>query len=167
MATYEARQAELSRMFKRDGFIKPSVIVREAASKKSPLHDEFEWDDSKAGVAYRLSQARRLIRVTRIRDEKGVEGQLFHVKSEQIDGPTAKITEREGRYKPIAEVVKSPSEYALALRELMTQRNAMDSTIRELKRAAKGVAKEPTLLQQLEEALRSVKSVLRLMLKEA
>jgi len=36
-------------------------IVEEAANPGSPLHDDFEWDDSKAGHQYRLTQANTLL----------------------------------------------------------------------------------------------------------
>lgn len=45
------------------GVIRPSDIVREAAALASPLHGEFEWDDSKAAYGYRLTRARQLISV--------------------------------------------------------------------------------------------------------
>lgn len=53
------------------GEIEPAAVVEAARSKKSPLHDRFEWDDSVAGHQYRLQQARHLIKLLRIdRPEK-------------------------------------------------------------------------------------------------
>jgi hypothetical protein len=37
------------------------AVVAEAANSASPLHGDFEWDDTKAGRLYRLQQARALI----------------------------------------------------------------------------------------------------------
>lgn len=37
-------------------------VVTEARSTQSPLHDFFEWDNTKAAKAYRLEQARHMIR---------------------------------------------------------------------------------------------------------
>ena len=60
----------------------PHSVVIEARSKKSPLHDCFEWDDSKAGHAYRLYQARALIRrvhiVVQKNDEEKRERVFYH-----------------------------------------------------------------------------------------
>jgi hypothetical protein len=51
----------LSQIKKQNGEITPRAVVDDAASPKSPLHPCFEWDDSKAADAHRLSQARKLI----------------------------------------------------------------------------------------------------------
>ena len=43
------------------GRLTPDAVLEDAANKTSPLHDQFEWDDTKAAQAHRLVQARRLI----------------------------------------------------------------------------------------------------------
>lgn len=43
------------------GPLTPQAVVDDARKKTSPLHNEFEWDDKKAGHHWRLQQARRLI----------------------------------------------------------------------------------------------------------
>lgn len=55
-ARLEAIEAE------KDGRLTPNAVLEDAAERDSPLHDFFEWDDSKAGHAYRLDQARTLIK---------------------------------------------------------------------------------------------------------
>ena len=40
----------------------PDIVVEDAKDEKSPLHDEFEWDDSIAAGAYRIDQAKFLLR---------------------------------------------------------------------------------------------------------
>ena len=40
----------------------PSTVVQSARPASSPLHDQFDWDDGSAAHAFRLEQARRLIR---------------------------------------------------------------------------------------------------------
>lgn len=49
-----------------DGVCQPSALVNAAKAKRHPCHDLFEWDDSKAGAAYRVDQARRIIRGVRV-----------------------------------------------------------------------------------------------------
>lgn len=49
---------------KHDGVLQPEVVVRAAARETSPLHKCFEWDDSKAAEAFRLEQARCIIRAS-------------------------------------------------------------------------------------------------------
>lgn len=50
----------------KDGLLKPEAVVRAARNKESPLHRLFEWDDKKAAHAWRLEQARELIRSVRV-----------------------------------------------------------------------------------------------------
>lgn len=52
----------LAALYQKHGHLTPALVVKDAASPKSPLHDEFEWDDGKAAAAYREEQARTLIR---------------------------------------------------------------------------------------------------------
>ena len=46
---------------KRDGVLTPEAIVEAAKDPASPLHREFEWNNSAAATAWRLHQARQLI----------------------------------------------------------------------------------------------------------
>jgi hypothetical protein len=45
------------------GLLLPENVVAAARPVTSPLHPRFEWDNSKAAAAYRIWQARQLIRV--------------------------------------------------------------------------------------------------------
>ena len=47
-----------------DGLIKPERVVAAARPKTSPIHDQFEWDNTEAAEKYRLLQASELIRVS-------------------------------------------------------------------------------------------------------
>jgi hypothetical protein len=51
------------------GRLTPDGVLKAAKSPKSPLHSEFEWDDSVAAYQFRLEQARRLIRSVEIKVE--------------------------------------------------------------------------------------------------
>lgn len=48
---------------KAGGLLLPEKVVEAARPTNSPLHSRFEWDDSEAAQAYRIWQARQLIRV--------------------------------------------------------------------------------------------------------
>lgn len=66
-----ARKAELAEALTKverdeDGRLQPEAVVEAAANKRSPLHDEFTWDDAEAGHLYRIEQARTLIRVVHV-----------------------------------------------------------------------------------------------------
>lgn len=51
------------------GILTPNAVVDDAKDPKSPLHDQFEWDDRKAAAHYRIEQARELIRKVRVEIE--------------------------------------------------------------------------------------------------
>lgn len=69
---------ELSRLAEQHGRVTPEMVLDAARSPDSPLHKEFEWDDTAAAKQYRLEQARSLI----VR---------FHVVYEHKDGRTTRI----------------------------------------------------------------------------
>ncbi len=52
------------------GSLTAEVVVREARSRKSPGHGLFEWDDATAGEAWRLEQARRVMRALEVTVEQ-------------------------------------------------------------------------------------------------
>lgn len=52
----------LTWLARKSGRLTPELVVRDAEDARSPLHSQFEWDDSKAAEQYRLEQARDLIR---------------------------------------------------------------------------------------------------------
>ena len=55
---------ELETIAKRNGgAISPEKVVKFARNKKTALHGRFTWDDTEAAEAYRLWQARTIIRV--------------------------------------------------------------------------------------------------------
>jgi hypothetical protein len=164
MADQRTKQAALDELYQRDGCLRPTAVVSYARPKRSPLHDEFEWNDKVAGEQFRLQQARRLIRVTVRRSPTGVEEKWVHVPSEQIDGPTARDDDREGAYKPVSVVVQTPSEYERAMREMMSHLNAIERSVMAL-RKAKG--EKPELLPTLSEAISNVKGIIRLMQEAA
>lgn len=56
---------EALRQLERNGKIDPHDVIDEARDPDSVLHSHFEWDDTKAAEAYRMDQARTLIRSVR------------------------------------------------------------------------------------------------------
>jgi hypothetical protein len=51
----------LEEIEERHGKLKARDVVDEARSKKNPLHEVFDWDNTSAAEKYRLEQARHLI----------------------------------------------------------------------------------------------------------
>ena len=73
---------ELKRIIESNGNrVDAHRIVDEAASPMSPIHDAFEWDDSKAAEEHRLWQARKLVGSLQFRmissDNREVTGRMF------------------------------------------------------------------------------------------
>lgn len=61
-AREQAIAERLAAIYKKHSGITPNAVVEDARDPNSPLHKEFEWDDSKAAELYRLERARALIR---------------------------------------------------------------------------------------------------------
>ena len=167
MATQEIREREIARIYERDGEVRPSVLVKEAKNKRSPIHDEFEWDDTKAGHEFRLSQARQLIRKVKYSEPTGAKSRYFHVPREVVEEPTAVDADPEGSYKPLSKIADSPSDYMRSLLELTKQRTAMDRSIRELNRAATKSGVRSEHLVTLRQGMGIVRDTLRILVKEA
>jgi hypothetical protein len=58
--------SELDRIRRRDGTIRPDVVVDEARPEEAPLHPAFEWRDPVAAEQWREHQASTLIKVVRV-----------------------------------------------------------------------------------------------------
>ena len=75
----EDKIKELHRLEKKNGgHLLPEKVIEAARAENSPLHDEFEWDDSIAAHKHRIEQAEHLIRRYRItyKDTKAEERQI-------------------------------------------------------------------------------------------
>lgn len=63
----KAALAELVKLTKANGgTITPEILVEAATDAENPLHQYFEWDDTRAAHKFRLMQARTLIRSCKI-----------------------------------------------------------------------------------------------------
>lgn len=66
-AHQEAARARLAELeTKGKGRLTPDMVVADARRPASPLHSFFEWDDGKAAQAWRIEQARDLIRTVMV-----------------------------------------------------------------------------------------------------
>lgn len=98
-----------------EGRLKPEHVVTAARSRSHPLHRHFEWNDSHAAAAYRLDQARAIIRSVRL------------IAEDDVTHATARawhsITDEGRSYRSITEVQSSAvlqiSLHKAALRDLM------------------------------------------------
>lgn len=80
------------------GDFKPQDVVDSAKSQKHPLHKFFEWDDAVAGNAYRLGQARALIRIVRVNVPEREEPTRAFFSVKDSSGQ---------RYRPVRTIIES------------------------------------------------------------
>lgn len=64
-------------LYERDGKLTAESVLTEATDPASPLHGRFEWDDTVAAHAYRLSQARHLCRALIVVENRPVRAFVF------------------------------------------------------------------------------------------
>lgn len=66
-ATFNNKQAQvIGEILEGMGEFTPADVVEAARPKKSPMHNCFEWDDTKAAEAHRLNQARHMVQRIRV-----------------------------------------------------------------------------------------------------
>ena len=85
---------ELERIRLDNGSVaRPQQVVNIARAEDSPLHDQFEWDDSVAGEQFRLEQARSMMRSILVVVEGDGEELLepYYVHVEVIDAESHKL----------------------------------------------------------------------------
>ncbi len=135
-----AVKAELDRLNAAHDGLRPSDVVAAAAHTKSPLHGEFEWDDSTAGHEYRLMQARKLIRMSVTVVNRGdgdtVTDRYVHIPpiTPDLENPRS----REGVYLRMSAVVRNDDLFARALSALVANLNRARQAAQELRDAAEG-----------------------------
>lgn len=97
----KSMQKELDVIYKKKKILRPADVVTFAKNPKTSLHDYFEWDNTVAGEAHRLWQARQLIKVC-------VE--IIEPIEEPIQVYTSLQSDREkprGGYRKLKDIMKS------------------------------------------------------------
>jgi hypothetical protein len=105
---------ELEAIYDLRGMLTPALVVDEARRPDHPLHSRFEWDDEKAGEAYRHSQAQTLIRSVRIRYVSSDSTEV----SDSVRAFTAVRTSAGYAYQPTLEVVMDPLRRQMVLADM-------------------------------------------------
>jgi hypothetical protein len=69
------------------GRLTPTKVLLDAKNKTSPMHQQFEWTDSKAAQLHRLWQARNLIKTVKleIRTEHRIITTVRYVRDPEAD----------------------------------------------------------------------------------
>jgi hypothetical protein len=106
------------------GHLKPKAVLEAARDEQSPLHRHFEWDDGLAAEAYRLDQARTLIRIIRVDDAETESGTAQAWLS---------ITDRSGTSYVTHDTVKHSADLqAIVLKQARRDLTAFTDRYREL-----------------------------------
>lgn len=87
-AKMAAIKAAIEATADRQGVVTPSKVVEAARDVMSPLHAEFEWDDSVAAHEHRLATARELIRDIRYEAYDVSSGLVRSISYVHKPGPT-------------------------------------------------------------------------------
>jgi len=108
---------QLQAVYDEHGRLTPAAVVDTARPEDHPLHARFEWDNAVAGEAYRLEQARRLIRSVRViyreADEKEAARTVRAYHSVRDEQGTA--------YKPTDEIVESEFLTKIILQDMQRE----------------------------------------------
>jgi hypothetical protein len=109
------------------------MVIEEAKSRSSPLHDAFEWDDKMAAAEYRKQQARWLIRSVHVMwSEKGKADvqvhAFYHVPPEDGKG--------EGAYHTREVLVRNADMFVSALDELERDLSSAQDAVAEMQSMA-------------------------------
>ncbi len=94
--------SEIVAIEKEDGLTAENLLER-ARDKSNPLHDFFEWNNSKAGEKWRLQQARFIINEVKIYVEDKEMFGFENVSVKTEDGTTKRV------YKPMVEIISNES----------------------------------------------------------
>jgi len=119
--------AELKSLEK-DGLLKPREVVDFARSSKTAIHEDFEWNNTKAAECHRLEQARKLIRVF-------VEVRQIHQMDQRVRVFTSLNDDRRigGGYRPMVQVLSSVSLRKKLLATALTELRAFSNKYAELR----------------------------------
>lgn len=105
------------------GRLLPQTVVDEARNRRNPLHRHFEWNDKTAAEAYRLDQARSLIRIIQIEDTDSDAAPRRAFVSVNDDGKA---------YRSVAEVLSSESLQLAVLVSAEKELRAFEARYNEL-----------------------------------
>jgi hypothetical protein len=148
-ALTEEQQAYIQTLADESGYIDPHRVLEEARDEDSPIHDQFEWDDSLAAEKQRLDMASSLIRMVRQR--------WIIEETTQFVPVYVRDPERPPRSRRMATLTRIALEADLAQRTMMAE---LDRIIAAIHRARQ-VAAVLRLGPQLESLLSTVTLVRR------
>ena len=109
------------------------TLLEANKDENAPLHNEFEWDDTKAAHQYRLTQSRHIINCLCYTEEKA-----------EIKEPVRaffKIEQKCSNYESTTKIISSKDKYQMLLEQAYKELQAFTSKYKSLKEL-NGVFKE-------------------------
>lgn len=140
----------LDRLYQQKGALRTADVVEAATPETSPLHGEFEWDDGAAGHAYRLFQARHLIRACVVITPEDRSIRHVYVSIEHTSDP---------RYLRLADLAQEPNLWGIAMSGARMHLSAAERQVNELEAVAVG-ASQRSIAQRARRGLAHVGRVL-------
>ncbi len=131
---------ELERI-RNEKMLTPANVVEESRAEDAPLHECFEWDDSKAANQHREAQARHLIRAIFVVHENQTAPIYYNVE----------VGESGRRYEHIEVVMQTPDLFHNALIRMKSDLAQAVRSVRELEVHA-GSGKTKALRLKIEQA---------------
>jgi len=110
--------------------ITPQLLIIESRKKKSPLHNCFEWNDSKAAKEYRIVQAHEILRSLVIEVDVEEYEEPRHVRA--LIAPSS-IEADTTSWTTIGEVCDDEELQAAYMRQLKHDLNAIKNKIKSFK----------------------------------
>lgn len=112
-----------------EGRLHVQDVLTDAVNPASPLHPVFTWDDQEAAQSWRTQEARQLIRsVVVLKTEDAEPETAFYNVKVQVG------EDMEQYYQSVAVLEHSPQEYHAALTLLLGQLDALDKSIKQLRK---------------------------------
>lgn len=105
--------------------VEPAAVVERAKDKANPLHGCFEWDNRKAGNAWRVHQARNLVNKLEVVVEVGKQAQTVKA-YEVVTVPRAESEPRRS-YQTIESIMQDPDARLALVTRLLRQLVALRS----------------------------------------
>lgn len=131
--TEEKRAALMEIAEANGGVLNPQQIVDYAADPASPLHDEFEWDDAKAGNLARLAQANGLVRRMRLTIiRQAAEPRKVEAMVTRQFQSRPSMRQKKGGYERVEDIFQDPIKRQEVLEQVLRELEAYRRRYRQL-----------------------------------
>lgn len=115
------------------GTLTPGIVVEAARDPDSVLHPFFQWDNERAAEAFRLSQARMLIRELRVvyvgNDGTKTQPARVYLNLDRAD-------DEANAYVPVARILSDRDLYERARAQFIRETHAFEARFREFESLA-------------------------------